>query len=380
MSLFPSEEKSQLQDGESLASTSARAHDTEDDDVSQPSSVRTPEARKVLELWTELGQIPTVSYTEAEQEPSVGITTASVNRAKGETLSAAPREERHGKAYRVRSVDEACQLLTKEISHAALDMCGLFMGCAGMKRVAAALKDNKMVTAINLSCNRVEADGAQSLAKALIVNDTLSSLDLRGNNIRCAGATHIAKALQSNTSLTAINLSANGIGRLGAADLAEAFEVNCTLCSVGLYGNGFGDSAVKVLTEAVQFSSSITHFDIRGLNVQFTHIEKQMLLDLATAMEKKKKHMVLTVARTESGHVVCTTLGGGEVAVQKPTDSLSMLAEAAASEAGLPPESLRFVRADGICIHDARGQRSLEELLACNEGDLGPIPITPPEV
>jgi len=243
------------------------------------------------------------------------------------------------------------------------------MGDDGVADVAEALANNTSVTALNLGANGIQAEGAQRLAEALLTNQTLTDLNLRGNNIGSRGAEFLAEALEHNTTLTALNLGGNGIMAAGAKRLAEALKVNESLRSLVLKTNALGHESVSLLSEAVK-ASGITHFDLRGLNVGHKDRELEVLGNIASMIESKQPRLILSIARSSSGEISCTTLGGRVLATQKPTDSLASLSKAAAAEAGHEEDVLRFMRPDGECISDPDGKRTLADLLTCDAQDL----------
>ena len=72
-------------------------------------------------------------------------------------------------------------------------------------RFTTALTSNTSLLKINLHCNRIGDEGAQSLASALKVNNTLESIILNGNQISKVGTQFLAEALMVNTKLEEMN-------------------------------------------------------------------------------------------------------------------------------------------------------------------------------
>jgi Ran GTPase-activating protein (RanGAP) involved in mRNA processing and transport len=64
--------------------------------------------------------------------------------------------------------------------------------------VAEALRDNRTITELDLSGNRVTAAGAADLATALSENTTLTSVKLRDNQLENDGVTSVFAALLDN--------------------------------------------------------------------------------------------------------------------------------------------------------------------------------------
>ena len=90
---------------------------------------------------------------------------------------------------------------------------------------------------INLSCNKIGAEGAKYVAEALKVNTSLTKIYLAGNKIGDEGAKYVGEALKVNTSLTEIHLDGNNIGADGAKYVAEALKVNTSLTKIHFYAH-----------------------------------------------------------------------------------------------------------------------------------------------
>eukprot|EP00320_Phaeocystis_rex_P003569 CAMPEP_0119062510 /NCGR_PEP_ID=MMETSP1178-20130426/6082_1 /TAXON_ID=33656 /ORGANISM="unid sp, Strain CCMP2000" /LENGTH=267 /DNA_ID=CAMNT_0007043797 /DNA_START=23 /DNA_END=823 /DNA_ORIENTATION=+ len=85
------------------------------------------------------------------------------------------------------------------------------IGPEATRHLAAALRDNAVVTSLMLGDNALGTQGAAHLASALEVNRTLTELDLSSNGLGDAGAAHLAAMLHGNAALTAIDLSDNDV-------------------------------------------------------------------------------------------------------------------------------------------------------------------------
>ena len=81
-------------------------------------------------------------------------------------------------------------------------------------------------TTINLWANYIGAAGAKYVAEALKVNTSLTEINLVHNNIGDEGAKYVAEALKVNTSLTKIILGRNNIGAEGEHSLREVWKYN----------------------------------------------------------------------------------------------------------------------------------------------------------
>jgi Ran GTPase-activating protein (RanGAP) involved in mRNA processing and transport len=111
--------------------------------------------------------------------------------------------------------------------------------------IANAIRDSKVLTALDLSCNYLGTEAVgKALAEALAVNCSLKELDLSSNyyNCNCNTAPEFAKALSvglsDNTSLSSVNILFNFIGTEQAQNLASVLKEHPTLKSLcGNTGN-----------------------------------------------------------------------------------------------------------------------------------------------
>lgn len=119
----------------------------------------------------------------------------------------------------------------------SLNLSGLIsVGPAGARTIAAALKENRTLSRLNLDNANVGDEGAIAIADMLRTNRTLTDLALGGNGIRAQGAVALAAALERNTSIVKINLAHNQIGadsdvctEAAVGALATAIEKNKTI-------------------------------------------------------------------------------------------------------------------------------------------------------
>ena len=81
-----------------------------------------------------------------------------------------------------------------------------------LQELAAALRDNTIVIALDLYANYITYSGMEFLAEAFLRgNIILTTLDLGGNEIDCTAIECLVKSLPTMTSLTTLLLSNNQI-------------------------------------------------------------------------------------------------------------------------------------------------------------------------
>ena len=102
----------------------------------------------------------------------------------------------------------------------------------------------KRLTSLNLSKNRIGAEGAKALAASEHLRN-LTSLNLSNNRIGAEGATALAES-EHLRNLTSLALGYNFIEDAGATALAGAEHLR-NLTSLNLSGNSIGDEGVRAL-------------------------------------------------------------------------------------------------------------------------------------
>ncbi len=102
-------------------------------------------------------------------------------------------------------------------------------GDDGAQCLSYTLKDNAVLTSLDISRVSLGNQGAMHIAEALKVNTGLRTLDMQWNSIRDEGVQAIADALESNSTLETLRLSYNPVREVGVASLTAALGKNNTL-------------------------------------------------------------------------------------------------------------------------------------------------------
>lgn len=105
------------------------------------------------------------------------------------------------------------------------------------------LWENTTLCILNLACNELKNEDAESLARLLRKNKGLINLDLSNNRISDEGAEFFALGLRYNMTLTKLDLSHNNITSNGQKEFTRIFKkkYNSTLSSLQLNGNPLKD-------------------------------------------------------------------------------------------------------------------------------------------
>jgi Ran GTPase-activating protein (RanGAP) involved in mRNA processing and transport len=165
----------------------------------------------------------------------------------------------------------------------SLEMCGGLCGLhplscdtrgryttARITAVSEGLKCNTSLKSLHLQRNWMKDDGAKVIADYLkSASSLLEKLDLSQNRIGANGAATLADALCENTSLTTLDLGENVLGNAGATAIANALIVNRSLAVLDLAGANdgkggarIGDEGAKAFAEALRVNDALTSLDL----------------------------------------------------------------------------------------------------------------------
>jgi Ran GTPase-activating protein (RanGAP) involved in mRNA processing and transport len=114
------------------------------------------------------------------------------------------------------------------------------------------LLDNNKLKILDLSCNKINHKGCESIGKFLLGdNCVLESLNLANNRTGHYGAKYMAMALAKNRTLIHLDMTTNDIDDDGLRMIGESLFENSQLVSLKLYNNHFDQSSLKVFHELV---------------------------------------------------------------------------------------------------------------------------------
>jgi Ran GTPase-activating protein (RanGAP) involved in mRNA processing and transport len=152
--------------------------------------------------------------------------------------------------------------------------------------LAELLKDNTVVTSVNLRSTSAGDVVIASLAEAFKLNTAITTLDLSSNNFGIAGVTSLAEALAVNGAITAINLCGNRIENTRASCLAKSFAVNTVIQSVKLCNNDIWADGGAALFAAFAANSAITSVDLSNnhLNDAAAALAEALVVNTAIAV------------------------------------------------------------------------------------------------
>ncbi|CAF3894139.1 unnamed protein product [Adineta steineri] len=125
------------------------------------------------------------------------------------------------------------------------------------------IRNNKVITMMDLLGNHIEDTGTQYLANALQNNATITELNLSRNEISDIGVQYLADMLRNNTTLVTLDLSNNAIEDIGAQELFNSLETNKTIMKVRLDYNKSKYCEAIGIAIGIQNDKTLTSIDLR---------------------------------------------------------------------------------------------------------------------
>ena len=131
----------------------------------------------------------------------------------------------------------------------------------GAKRLAEAIKVNTMLQSLDISHNTISDDGISSISDCLKINSTLCKLNLSSNKITDEGAKKLAEGIQVNVTLQELNISKNWISKEGVMRIVEACTINRTLHKLVCTHNNLSKSGLAVINEYIKKENAVQIFE-----------------------------------------------------------------------------------------------------------------------
>jgi Ran GTPase-activating protein (RanGAP) involved in mRNA processing and transport len=162
-------------------------------------------------------------------------------------------------------------LQTKTLTLVEVNLVRCCITRRGATLIAKALMNNKSLTILDLSFNRIGDEGVAVLADALAINTTLAELHLQSVGMSSSGLAAIAEALKTNTSLQKLVMRLERVGTDRGAvlvqdsavcNLADALEIHPTLELLAIYSVGMGDDGARAIAKALRMQHSLKHLDM----------------------------------------------------------------------------------------------------------------------
>ena len=155
------------------------------------------------------------------------------------------------------------------------------------------LSVNTRLEELDLSKNELSTQCSVSIRAGLEKNERLSSLDLSWNHFRGKGAGNIASSLSNNKSLTSLKLSWNGFADDGADQIGKSLSVNQTLACLDLSYNRISDKGIATIADALGVNKTL-----ENLRLGWNPITSRGVKQVIEGCLKNPSHTKTTIIKT----------------------------------------------------------------------------------
>ena len=153
------------------------------------------------------------------------------------------------------------------LDHEVVSLKHRGVGAAGGKAIFECLRHNKHIQALDMEDNQlglnvdVEAGALEHISAAIRDNGVLTNLDLSYNNFAGRGCAALAEALESNGRIRELSLRGNNMGDIGARALRGNINENNRLSKIDVSDNGIGESGGVDLGLLITSTKSLKQAD-----------------------------------------------------------------------------------------------------------------------
>lgn len=165
------------------------------------------------------------------------------------------------------------------------------------------LRQNRILTHLDLSNNKIENEGARGLAYGLKLNDTLTSFDIRQNphigfiaaqaftatimqsgTIENFGGIPVLCLKKNDVDTISINLSQNMIGDTEAVVLGACIMVNSILTEINLCENHMSVAGIKALADGFKYNTIVKTVILLNGDIPISqfHDGRRRMIDLSS--------------------------------------------------------------------------------------------------
>jgi len=158
----------------------------------------------------------------------------------------------------------------------------------GAKSIADALKVNRTLEHLDISCNIIGDTFVHHMAEGLKSNSGLKYLDLWKCGITAEGGNSIADALEVNRTLEHLNISCNNIGDIGFVHIAEALKSNHALKRLELADCEPTEKGLTVLSISLVENKCLQYLNIGTQRHGYTtrHVDQKCLNQFVSCLQE----------------------------------------------------------------------------------------------
>ena len=178
------------------------------------------------------------------------------------------------------------------------------VGVKGARALAAALKPNTHIRALNLGDNWLGDEGAAAVAAVLGVNATIASLNLAENRIGAYGVRALSDGIKRTSVLRELVLKGNGLDDRAAAPLVEAITKSNSLSRLDLSSNAFGEEMGVLLGAAIA-----SHGYLLELNLGWNSLRGKGGTGIAEGLKSNLVLQKINLSWNGMGDSVASALG-----------------------------------------------------------------------
>ena len=212
------------------------------DGIFSPQFVESTGVHVYMKTCRELGVVPVQQFISMLDHEVVSLKHRGVGSVGGKAIFECLRLNKHIQALDM----EDNQLgLNVDVDAGALD------------HVCAALRENGVLTNIDLSYNNFAGRGCAALAEALENNSRVRELSLRGNNMGDLGARALEARINEKGRLTKIDVSDNGIGEAGGKALGTLLTRAKKLTQADFSWNAVGARGTLDIAEGLKLAALV---------------------------------------------------------------------------------------------------------------------------
>ena len=196
-----------------------------------------------------------------------------------------------------------------------------FVGDEGAVAVAEMLKENTVLTTLNLKTCNIHERGVKALAEALAGNTVVTQLNMRENSAMLGGAEALAAALTTEgTALQGLDIDDNTLSFEGSKAIIDAIATGKTqINTLALGNNELGDIGAVALAALLK-----TDHKLETLSIPFSQIGPEGGKAIAEALAVHPGPLErLNMESDEIGNEVASELVSA--AVEHPETKLKML-------------------------------------------------------
>lgn len=128
----------------------------------------------------------------------------------------------------------------------------------------------------------IDIDGAQSIFQGMQNNMSIEIFSLAANHFRDSACEALANMLVKNTRLRHLDISENGIGISGCTSLCRGLAKNKSLVFLGIQWNDLTDDCARWLGEAIVTSTSLRAIHILGNHIDLEGVKAIVDCSLVT--------------------------------------------------------------------------------------------------